>query len=46
MKKVNILRKMAKQLTPTGIRTLDFEQNFPAQDLNFEGDYINRARGS
>ena len=23
-----------------------FEQNFPAQDFNFEGDQINRAHGS
>ena len=23
-----------------------FEQNFPAQDLNFEGDQIHRAHGS
>ena len=23
-----------------------FEQKFPAQDLNFEGDQINRAHGS
>ena len=23
-----------------------FEQNFPAQDLNFEGDQINRPHGS
>jgi hypothetical protein len=23
-----------------------FEQNFPAQDLNFEGDKINRAHDS
>ena len=40
-------RKMAKNLTLVHWdSTQDFEQNFPAQDFNFEGDYINRAQGS
>ena len=38
---------MAKNLTLVHWdSTQDFEQNFPAQDFNFEGDYINRAQGS
>lgn len=41
-------RKMAKNLTlpHKDLKPRIFEQNFPAQDLNFEGDYINRAHGS
>ena len=31
---------------PRGFEPVIFEQIFPAQDLNFEGDYINRAHGS
>ena len=31
---------------PQGFEPRIFEQNFPAQDLNFEGDQINRAHGS
>ena len=41
MKKVKKKRRMAKQKiwpSSTGIRTPDFLQNFPAQDLSFEGD--------
>jgi hypothetical protein len=40
MKKVKKKRKMAKHLTlpPLGFEPRIFEQNFPAQDLNFEGD--------
>ena len=34
---------MAKNL---GFEPRIFEQNFPAQDLNFEGDQINRAHDS
>ena len=43
IKKVKKKRKMAKNLTkfdppPLGSEPQIFEQNFPAQDLNFEGD--------
>jgi hypothetical protein len=42
MKKVKKKRKMAKNLTlprpPLGFEPQIFEQNFPAKDLNFEGD--------
>ena len=40
MKKVKKKRKMAKNLT----LPLIFEQHFPAQNFNFEGDYIIRAQ--
>ena len=53
MKKVKKKRKMAKWQNgkkfdppPLGFQPQIFEQTFPAQDLNFEGDYINRAYGS
>ena len=46
-------RKMAKWQNgkrfdppPLGFKPQVFEQNFPAQDLNFEEDRINRAHGS
>ena len=42
MKKVKKKRKMAKNLT----LPLIFEQHFPAQNFNFEGDYIIRAHVS
>ena len=47
MKKVKKKRKMAKKFTlPHGdLNPGFFEQNFPAQDLNFEGDQISRAHG-
>ena len=43
MKKIKKKRKMAKNgkkfgVPPLGFETQIFEQNFPAQDLNFEGD--------
>jgi hypothetical protein len=40
MEKVKKKRKMAKNLTlpPMGFEPWIFKQNFPTQDLNFEGD--------
>ena len=41
-------RKMAKKIypPPRGFEPRIFEQNFPAKNLNFDGDQINRAHGS
>ena len=40
MKKVKKEKKNSKKINPRplGFEPLIFEQNFPAQDLNFEGD--------
>ena len=40
MKKVKKKRKMAKKFDPPplGFEPRIFQQNFPAKDLNFEGD--------
>jgi hypothetical protein len=40
MKEVKKKRKMAKKIDPPPLRfePQTLEQNFPAQDLNFEGD--------
>ena len=46
MKKVKKKRKMAKKLTLPHWDLNPRFLNFPAQDLNFEGDQINRAHGS
>ena len=47
MKKVKKKEKWQKIYPPPrGFEPRIFEQNFPAKDLNFEGDWINRALGS
>ena len=45
MKKVMKNGKKSNPLT-LGLKPQIFEQNFPAQDLNFEGDWINQGNGS
>jgi hypothetical protein len=47
MKKVREKKKNGKKFDPPpqGCEPRIFEQNFPAKDLNFEGDYVNRAHG-
>ena len=41
-------KKKWQKIDPSslGFEPQIFEQNFPAQDLNFDGDQINRAHGS
>ena len=48
MDKMKKVKKKGKTFDPhpLGFEPQIFEQNFPAQDLNFEGDQINRAHGS
>ena len=48
MKKVKKKEKNGNKFDPPplGLEPQIFEQNIPAQDLNFEGDSINRAHSS
>ena len=48
MDKTKKVKKNGKKFDPPPLRfeLQILEQNFPAQDLNFEGDSINRAHGS
>ena len=48
MDKIKKVKKNGKNFDPPplGFEHRIFEQNSPAQDLNFEGDQINRAHGS
>ena len=48
MHKMKKVKKKGKKFDPPplGFEPQIFEQKFRAQDLNFEGDWINRAHGS
>ena len=48
MDKMKRVKKNGKKfdLPPRGFEPQILEQNFPAQDLNFEGDWINQGNGS
>jgi len=48
VEKMKKVKKSGKKFdhAPLGFEPRIFEQNFPTQDLNFEGDWINKAYGS